>query len=88
MGSILIGGYVDRFMEFELEFDGATYTIEAEYSVSDASFDHAFGTEKRYDVDVASFKVYLDGYLLIPIDQSFIKSIFKECDRLSKDVSI
>jgi hypothetical protein len=70
--------------DFEIEYDGQYYQVIAEYVISDASFDHAFGIEKRYEVNVSGFKIYSDGAQFIPTDRKFIQNIYLECDRYSK----
>ena len=41
-------------------YDGGELLLEYEYSIEDVSFDHAFGTEHGFDVDIGDIYAILD----------------------------
>jgi hypothetical protein len=41
-------------------YDGCELLLEYEYSIEDTSFDHAFGTEKGFDIDIGDTYAVLD----------------------------
>lgn len=68
-------------LKFEYEYDGTVYEVEVEYKVIDASYDHAFGTEKASYADAVAFTTYVNGAKVILTDKELISLLWNEADK-------
>lgn len=67
--------------EFEIEYDGQYYQIEAEYVVTRSDQSHAFGVRVLEDTNPVNWVAYSDGARIVVVDAGLADAIWRECDR-------
>lgn len=72
--------------QFEVEYDGTVYEVDAEYSLTDASYTDEFGTVPAMEADVTAWYSFVDGAEVTITDEKLRKLIWLEADKRGADV--
>jgi hypothetical protein len=69
--------------DFKVNHEGVEYQVTATFKREDNSFTHGFGTEKRLDWDLVSYRVWVDQteIKLETLDDYTLYVLDQECEK-------